>query len=143
MLSRALASLEDPAHLVGGVAFEDGRAGDEDLRARFDHERSGLGRDTPVYFDGNTRHQLQSPDLLDHLGDEILASETRVDAHNVYVIHVRKSPLDRFGRGSRIEGHPGLAAPGPDQLQGTVQVNDDLGLDRDAFDTGFYEGWDQ
>src|SRR5215204_1782481 len=143
MLTSSLAGFDDPAHLGCGVAFEDRRTGDEDPGARFYHEGRGLDRDTAVDLDGDAGHHLEAPDLLDHLGDEVLAPEAGVDAHDVHVVHVGQGPLDRLGRGRRIQGHAGLAASGVDQIQRPVQVGDDLGLHGDADDPGLDESWDQ
>src|SRR5688572_27790341 len=116
----SLSGLYNSPHLDFGLAFEDGGAGDQDLGAGLDHERSGLGRDAAVDFDGDVGHLFEVSDLLDHLWDEGLAPKAGVYAHDVYVVQVWEGPLYEFGRGRRVQGHAGLAAPGPDQLERAV-----------------------
>src|SRR5918994_766178 len=108
MLTSSLAGFDYLAHPRRRVAFEDSRTGDEDLGACPDHERRGLDRDAAVHLNGDVGDLLEAPDLLDHLGDEGLASEAGVDAHYVHVAHVRQGPLYRLGRRRRVEGDPGL-----------------------------------
>src|SRR5918995_4446392 len=143
MLTSSLAGFDYLAHPRRRVAFEDSRTGDEDLGACPDHERRGLDRDAAVHLNGDVGDLLEAPDLLDHLGDEGLASEAGVDAHYVHVAHVRQGPLYRLGRRRRVEGDAGLTTAGSDQVKRAVQVSDDLGLDGDADDPGLDEGWDQ
>src|ERR687889_1372104 len=143
MMTSSLAGFDYPAHPHRRVAFEDSRTGDEDLGACPYHERRGLDRDAAVHLDGDVGDLLEPPDLLDHLGNEGLASESGVDAHYVHVAHVRQRPLYRLGRRRRVEGDAGLTTAGSDQVKCAVQVRDHLGLDRDADDAGLDERWDQ
>src|SRR5215203_3918441 len=108
-----LTGFEDLAHLGCGVAIEDGRPCDEDLGARFGHKGRGFGGDAPVDRYGDVGYMLDTPDFRDHLGDEVLATESGVDAHDVHVVDVREGPLYELGRGGRAQGDARLAASSP------------------------------
>src|SRR5215218_5776705 len=140
LLGGSASGVEDLAHLSSWVAPVDGRARHEYLGAGLDHQwRRELG-DAAVDLYWQVGHLLYAPDLLDHLGNERLPAETRVDAHDEDVVEVGQRPLDELRRGGRVQRGAGLAAAAPDHLEGPVQVCDGLGLHGNARHPGIYKG---
>src|SRR5437868_6457469 len=88
LLSRLHRRREQPAHRAGRVSLaEDGRAGDEDFRARRGARGDVVPVNAAVNLDAGSQaalldHAAQAPDLLDRCRDEPLAAEAGVDRHD-------------------------------------------------------------
>jgi hypothetical protein len=130
------------------VSSEDGTAGDEEGRTGVFDGLDGLGIDAAIDFDDSRRiaslfqEGFRLADLIDGIGDELLAAKARVDAHDEN--HVQLSGQAGQGRyGSRrIQGDAAFHAGFVDLLQDPVEMGAGFLMDRDVLDTGVSQAID-
>ncbi|MNO72664.1 hypothetical protein D3C76_636180 [compost metagenome] len=126
---------------------EDCRAGDEHVRACRGNLTDGLQIDAAVHFQADVAatviNQLaRCGNLGQHLGDETLAAEARVDRHQQDQVKPVKHVLGSVQGTGRVEHQPRLATQVLDQLHGTVQVQGCLGMNRNVIGACLGEGLD-
>src|SRR5436190_10769841 len=120
------------ADRLGGIlGFEHGRARDENRRAMLGERPRMLDLHTAVDRDVDTpraEHRADLPDLGIYGGDELLASEARVDRHHQHDVEIVLDPLERVRRrrgiqsGSRFHRPPAPRRQLADRRQRALQV---------------------
>ncbi len=71
--------------------------------------------------------------------DEGLAAESRIYAHDEYVMHQRKNFLECVNGSGRVQDHPGLAPVRSDEMEGAVEMNAGFLMDGNPIGTGVGE----
>jgi len=131
--------------LVGG--FEEGRAGDECIRAGLTADGAGGEIDATVDFEAEREVALAAPgvDLLElghHVGAERLAAETGLDGHDEDKVDLVEERFDGGGGRIGIEDDAALAAEVADVSEGGGVIVSGLDMDTDEVGAGFGEGVD-
>lgn len=124
------------------VSSEDGTAGDEEGRTGVFDGLDGLGIDAAIDFDDSRRiaglfqERLGLADLIDGIGNELLAAEAGVDTHDEDHVQLPgQAGQSRYG-GRRVEGDAAFHAGFVDLLQDPVEMGAGFLMDRDVLDAG-------
>lgn len=122
------------------VSSEDGTAGDEEGRTGVFDGLDGLGIDAAIDFDDSRRiaglfqERLGLADLIDGIGNELLAAEAGVDAHDEDHVQLPgQAGQSRYG-GRRVEGDAAFHAGFVDLLQDPVEMGAGFLMNRDVLD---------
>ena len=114
-----------------GHAFagsENGRAGHQDIGARFNCQPCGFRIDTAIHLQVTCGldpfdHLADAPDLWQGRLEKLLMSETRVDRHDQYLIDVGQDLFQHSPRRSRVDRHAGALTQTLDAVNGAMQVS--------------------
>lgn len=124
------------------VSSEDGTAGDEEGRTGVFDGLDGLGIDAAINFDDSRRiaglfqERLGLADLIDGIGNELLAAEAGIDTHDEDHVQLPgQAGQSRYG-GRRVEGDAAFHAGFVDLLQDPVEMGAGFLMDRDVLDAG-------
>ncbi len=127
--------------------LEQGGTGDQNIYACRLGERCRIQIDAAIDGDQVFVAVLVAPfdsrsDLAEHVADEFLPAESRVDGHNQKQVDVRKEREIVFDRGVWIERNPGFGAFAADFLENLGVVFDDFAVDSEIVGTGIEVGID-
>ena len=98
-----------------------GAAGYEDVGAGADDHGGVVDGHPTVYFDEGGQvpvadHTAEVSDLLTGVGDEFLAAEAWIDAHDKDRVDIMEDIGEEFDRGMGVEGYAGFHTEGMDLL---------------------------
>jgi len=121
-----------------------GATGHEDVGAGPDDHGGVLHGHTAVDLDEGRKaavvdHSAQVADLLAGVGDEFLAAEAGVDAHDEDGVDVLEDIAEEFDGGMGVEGDAGFHAEGVDLLEVAVEMATGFEVNSKAIGTGFPE----
>jgi hypothetical protein len=126
--SRVARGLEQCARILLRVAgAKNGISGNEKIRSCFDDQCDGVVSDATVYFNPITQTQFlakffEALDLLEGVGDETLAAETGIYAHNKNVMHHSQHWDEQVDRSGGVDDYSGLHSMVGDETESAVQV---------------------
>ena len=127
---------------------EDGAAGDQQFGAGFDDVGYGFQIYSTIYFNAEIEfafcaHACQGGNFVQGIGDEFLAAEAGIHAHDQDVVDEVEDFGEGFdGRGG-IEDYTGLAAVRSDQVEGAIEMDAGFLVHGDPVGAGFRKFGDE
>jgi hypothetical protein len=128
------------------VGLEDVAAGYEDVCACFSEAGGIFGSYAAIDLDEGIKapvvyHTAEGPDLLEGMGDEFLAAEARVDAHDQDSVDIVEDVAKEIDGGTRVDGDAGLHAEAFYLLNIPVDVAASFEMDGELVGTGLSKGF--
>jgi hypothetical protein len=145
----SLGCIEQAARVPLRVTLAENRvAGDQQLGSRFDDAADGIVSDATVNLNPITEAHLPSKffeaaDLIEGVGDELLAAKTGVDAHDEDVMDHAKDGDQQVDFGVGINDDGGLHLVLGYVFEGAVEVAAGFEVDADPVGPGIGESGDE
>jgi len=145
----AAGGVQQLARVCRGVTFaEDRIAGDEQVRTGFNDGGDSFEIDAAVDFNVEVEAELftdlgELANLVEREGNEFLAAEAGVHAHDEDVVNHGQNVTQQQDRRGGIEDDAGLHVVIGDVGEGAVEVGAGLVMDADPIRAGFGEGRDE
>lgn len=121
---------------------EDGVASNEKFRASFHDVCDGFQVNSTIYFNTEIEfaldaHASECGNFVQGIGNEFLAAEAGIDAHDQDVVDEVEDFRESFDGGGGIEDNAGLAAVGSDEVKSAIEMDAGLLVNGDPVGAGF------